>query len=58
MLAALLSTRKATENKMNKYTITLTVETYSENPEEWVADAIAAELEGDETVSDIKVERV
>ena len=57
MLAVLLSTRKATENKMNKYTITLTIETYSENPEEWVVDAIAAELEGDETVSGIRVER-
>ena len=43
---------------MNKYVITLTIETYSEDPEDWVIDAITDELEGDETLSGIEIERV
>ena len=38
---------------MNKITITIELETYSDSPEEWVADLIVDALEEGETISSI-----
>ena len=40
---------------MNKYTVTLTIETYSEDPEDWIIDSISQVLEDDETISSIQI---
>ena len=43
---------------MNKFRVVIEFETYSEDPEEWVIDAIGDNLEEDESITDCKVERV
>ena len=40
---------------MNKYPVPLTIETYSEDPEDWIVDAISEQLEDDETISSIQI---
>ena len=43
---------------MNKFRIVLEVETYSADPEDWVIDSIADQLEDDETLVGCQVSRV
>ena len=43
---------------MNKFKITIELDTYSEAPEEWVVDAIGDQLEEDESLVSINVESV
>jgi len=43
---------------MNTYVVKLVVKTYSEDPEEWVIDAIADKLEEGESISSIAIERI
>ena len=43
---------------MNKYTVTIEISTYSEDPEEWIIDSIGDQLEEDESLVSCKVERV
>ena len=43
---------------MNKFKITIELDTYSEAPEEWVIDAIGDQLEEDESLVSINVETV
>jgi len=42
---------------MNKLTITIELETYSESPEEWIADLIVDALEEGETITSINTTR-
>ena len=42
---------------MNKLTITLEIETYSPNPEEWIADLIVDALEEGESITSINCTR-
>ena len=42
---------------MNKLKITLELETYSDSPEEWIADLVVDALEEDEQLKSITVER-
>ena len=41
---------------MNKYTITIEIETYSESPEDWITESIVDQLEDGETVTSVTVE--
>lgn len=43
---------------MHTYKVTLILETYSAQPEDWVAETIVDSLEEGETVKEVKVERV
>ena len=43
---------------MNKYRIVIELETYSESPEDWVTESIVDQLESDETIHSLTVERV
>lgn len=43
-------------NQMNKFTITIELETYSESPEDWVAESIINQLEDDESLVSLTVE--
>tara|TARA_B100000073_G_scaffold322550_1_gene303934 strand:+ start:404 stop:580 length:177 start_codon:yes stop_codon:yes gene_type:complete len=45
-------------NPMNKFRIVLEVETYSADPEDWVVDSIAENLEDDESLRSCQVSRV
>ena len=40
---------------MNTYTVTLTIKTYSEDPEDWIIDSISDQLEDDETIESITI---
>ncbi len=42
---------------MNKYTVTLEIETYSEDPEDWIIDSISENLEDDEQLVSINIKR-
>ena len=42
---------------MNTYTVTITIETYSEDPEEWITDAIGDQLEDDESITSLTISR-
>ena len=42
---------------MNQFKVTLVINTYSEDPEEWIIDAVGDQLEEDESVDYICVER-
>jgi len=42
---------------MNKFTITIEIETYSDSPEDWIAESIVDLLEDGEQMNYIKVER-
>ena len=41
---------------MNKYTITIEIETYSESPEDWITESIIDQLEEGETITSVNVE--
>ena len=43
---------------MNKFKITIELDTYSEAPEEWIVDSIGQVLEEDESLVSINVETV
>lgn len=43
---------------MNKFRVVIELDTYSESPEDWVIDAIGENLESDESIVSMKVERV
>ena len=43
---------------MNKFRIVIELETYSESPEDWVTESIVDQLESDETIHSLTVERV
>ena len=43
---------------MNKFRIVLEVETYSADPEDWVIDSIAENLEDDESLVSCQVSRL
>lgn len=40
---------------MNTYTVTLTINTYSEDPEDWIIDSISDQLEDDESITAITI---
>ena len=42
---------------MNKVTITIELETYSDSPEEWIGDLVADTLEEDERLVSVTVTR-
>ena len=42
---------------MNSFTITIELKTYSENPEDWVAESIINQLEDDEELVSVTVDR-
>ena len=44
------------ESIMNKFTVTLEIETYSDNPEDWIIDSISENLEDDEQLMSINVQ--
>ena len=41
---------------MNKYTITIEIETYSDSPEDWITESIVDQLEDGETVTSVTIE--
>ena len=43
---------------MNKFTVTIELETYSASPEDWITESIVDQLEEGETIHSLKVERV
>ena len=43
---------------MNRFKITMVIETYSTDPEEWVTDSVGDHLEEDESIVSLNVERV
>ncbi len=43
---------------MNKFRIVIELETYSESPEDWVTESIVDQLETDESLNSLTVERV
>ena len=43
---------------MNTFSITITLNTYSESPEDWVAESIINQLEDDEELLSVTVDRV
>ena len=49
---------KSKQDTLNKFKITIELDTYSEAPEEWVVDAIGDQLEEDESLVSINVETV
>ena len=40
---------------MNKFTITIEIETYSDSPEDWIAESIVDQLEEDEELISLTV---
>ena len=42
---------------MNKFTITIELETYSDSPEDWITESIADQLEDGETITSLTIER-
>ena len=43
---------------MNKYRIVIELDTYSEAPEDWVIDSIGENLEEDESIVSLTIEKV
>jgi predicted subunit of tRNA(5-methylaminomethyl-2-thiouridylate) methyltransferase len=43
---------------MNKYIVKMVIETYSDDPEEWIIDAVADKLEEDERIPTFAIERI
>ena len=41
---------------MNKFTITIELETYSDSPEDWITESIINQLEDDEQLVSLTVE--
>ena len=42
---------------MNQFKVTLVINTYSEDPEDWIVDAVGDQLEDDESLNSIDIER-
>tara|TARA_B100001063_G_C16425096_1_gene386075 strand:+ start:480 stop:614 length:135 start_codon:yes stop_codon:yes gene_type:complete len=42
---------------MNKFTITIEIETYSDSPEDWISESLVDQLEDDETITSVTVNR-
>ena len=40
---------------MNKFTVTLEIETYSDDPEDWIIDSISENLEDDEQLDHLQL---
>ena len=40
---------------MNKFTVTIEIETYSDSPEDWISESIVDQLEDDETITSLTV---
>ena len=43
---------------MNKFIVKMVIETYSEDPEEWIIDSISDQLEEDESIRSYAIERI
>ena len=43
---------------MNTFSITITMNTYSESPEDWITESIINQLEDDEELLSVEVERI
>ena len=43
---------------MNTFSITITLNTYSESPEDWITESIINQLEDDEELLSLEVERI
>ena len=43
---------------MNKFIVKMVIETYSEDPEEWIIDSINDQLEEDESIPSFSIERI
>lgn len=43
---------------MNKFIVKMVIETYSEDPEEWIIDTIGDQLEEGESIPSFMIERV
>jgi len=41
---------------MNKFTITIELETYSDSPEDWITESIIDQLEDDESLVSLSVQ--
>ena len=41
---------------MNKYTVTIEIETYSDSPEDWITESIVDQLEDGETITSVTIE--
>jgi hypothetical protein len=41
---------------MNKFIVKMVIETYSDDPEEWIIDAVADNLEEDESIQTFSIE--
>ena len=46
-----------TSNQMNKFTVTIEIETYSDSPEDWISESLVDQLEDDETITSVTVNR-
>ena len=46
------------EDTLNKYRIVIELDTYSEAPEDWVIDSIGENLEEDESIVSLTIEKV
>ena len=42
---------------MNKFTVTIEIETYSDSPEDWISESLVDQLEDDETITSVTVNR-
>ena len=43
---------------MNTYKVTMYIKTWSEDPEDWIVDAVSQDMEADEEIESIKVQRI
>ena len=43
---------------MNKFIITIELETYSDSPEDWIAESIVDQLESDENLISLSIQSV
>lgn len=43
---------------MNKFIVKMVIETYSEDPEEWIIDSIGDQLEEGERIPSFAIERI
>ena len=41
---------------MNKFRVVIEIETYSDSPEDWIAESIVDQLEDGETITSVTVE--
>ena len=43
---------------MHQYKVTVVLDTYSADPQEWISEVIQDQLEADETIKEVRVERI